>query len=142
MTEDWAGRLREQGFRITPQRQLVLESVNSLEHGTPEEILTEVQRTASGVNLSTVYRTLEVLEGVGLITHTHIGHGSPVYHSTDQSPHLHLVCDGCAEVISVPAAAAGEFAADLEETYGFTPAMTHMAVTGLCKSCSSSTVVT
>ncbi len=142
MTEDWAGRLREQGFRITPQRQLVLESVNSLEHGTPEEILTEVQRTASGVNLSTVYRTLEVLEGVGLITHTHIGHGSPVYHSTDQSPHLHLVCDGCAVVISIPAAAGGEFAADLEETYGFTPAMTHMAVTGLCKSCASSTVVT
>lgn len=140
MSEDWAGLLREQGFRITPQRQLVLESVNSLEHGTPEEILTEVQRTAAGVNLSTVYRTLEVLEGVGLITHTHIGHGSPVYHSKTQAPHIHLVCDSCAEVTSIPAAVASEFASDLEETYGFTPAMTHMAVTGLCKSCSSSTV--
>lgn len=142
MTEDWAGRLREQGFRITPQRQLVLQSVNSLEHGTPEEILIEVQRTASGVNLSTVYRTLEVLESVGLITHTHIGHGSPVYHSKEQAPHIHLVCDSCAEVMSIPAAAASEFVADLEETYGFEPAMTHMAVTGLCKSCSSSTVDT
>ena len=140
MSDDWAGLLREQGFRITPQRQLVLQSVNALEHGTPEEILTEVQRTAAGVNLSTVYRTLEVLEGVGLITHTHIGHGSPVYHSKTQAPHIHLVCDSCAEVTSIPAAVAGEFSADLEETYGFTPAMTHMAVTGLCKSCSSSTV--
>ena len=73
----WEDRLREQGFRITPQRQLVLESVNQLGHGTPEEILSSVQKTASGVNLSTIYRTLEVLESVGLITHTHIGHGAP-----------------------------------------------------------------
>jgi len=87
VTSDWAGRLREQGFRITPQRQLVLESVNALEHGTPEEILTQVQRTASGVNLSTVYRTLEVLESVGLITHTHIGHGSPSTIPRSSRPH-------------------------------------------------------
>ena len=136
MSQDWADRLREQGFRITPQRQLVLESVNTLEHGTPEEILIEVQKTASGVNLSTVYRTLEVLEGVDLITHTHIGHGSPVYHSKDQAPHIHLVCDKCEVVTSIPAAAASEFAADLLETYGFTAHMTHMAVTGLCSACS------
>lgn len=136
MSQDWADRLREQGFRITPQRQLVLESVNTLEHGTPEEILIEVQKTASGVNLSTVYRTLEVLESVDLITHTHIGHGSPVYHSKEQAPHIHLVCDNCEVVTSIPAAAASEFAADLLETYGFTAHMTHMAVTGLCSICS------
>lgn len=133
----WEDRLREQGFRITPQRQLVLESVNQLGHGTPEEILSSVQKTASGVNLSTIYRTLEVLESVGLITHTHIGHGAPVYHSQDESPHIHLVCDACAEVTSIPAAAAAEFSLDLQETYGFTAHMTHMAVTGLCKKCAN-----
>ncbi len=131
----WEDRLREQGFRITPQRQLVLESVNHLGHGTPEEILSSVQQTASGVNLSTIYRTLEVLESVGLITHTHIGHGAPVYHSQDQSPHIHLVCDECDEVTSVPAAVAAEFSLDLAETYGFNAHMTHMAVTGLCQAC-------
>jgi Fur family transcriptional regulator, ferric uptake regulator len=133
----WEDRLREQGFRITPQRQLVLESVNQLGHGTPEEILSSVQKTASGVNLSTIYRTLEVLESVGLITHTHIGHGAPVYHSQDESPHIHLVCDDCAEVTSIPAAAAAEFSLDLQETYGFTAHMTHMAVTGSCKACAN-----
>ena len=133
----WEDRLREQGFRITPQRQLVLESVNQLGHGTPEEILASVQKTASGVNLSTIYRTLEVLESVGLITHTHIGHGAPVYHSQDESPHIHLVCDECAEVTSIPAAAAAEFSLDLQETYGFNAHMTHMAVTGLCKVCAN-----
>jgi Fur family ferric uptake transcriptional regulator len=133
----WEERLREQGFRITPQRQLVLESVNQLGHGTPEEILSAVQKTASGVNLSTIYRTLEVLESVDLITHTHIGHGAPVYHSQDESPHLHLVCDDCAEVTSIPAAAAAEFSLDLQETYGFTAHMTHMALTGQCQSCAT-----
>jgi Fur family transcriptional regulator, ferric uptake regulator len=132
----WEDRLREQGFRITPQRQLVLESVNRVGHGTPEEILVSVQETASGVNLSTIYRTLEVLESVSLITHTHIGHGAPVYHSQDESPHIHLVCDRCAEVTSVPAAAAAEFSLDLQETYGFDAHMTHMAVTGVCTKCS------
>jgi Fur family ferric uptake transcriptional regulator len=95
-----------------------------------------VQETASGVNLSTIYRTLEVLESVSLITHTHIGHGAPVYHSQDESPHIHLVCDSCAEVTSVPAAAAAEFSLDLQETYGFDAHMTHMAVTGVCTKCS------
>ncbi len=52
--EAWDRRLRTAGFRITPQRQLVLEAVTNLRHATPEEILTEVQETASGVNLSTV----------------------------------------------------------------------------------------
>lgn len=135
MPTAWEDRLREQGFRITPQRQLVLESVNTLTHATPEEILTHVQLTASGVNLTTIYRTLEVLESVGLITHTHIGHGAPVYHSKSESEHLHLVCDDCAQVISVPAAVAHEFAADLSETYGFEARMTHMAVTGRCQDC-------
>ncbi|MCP4744212.1 MAG: transcriptional repressor, partial [Actinomycetales bacterium] len=72
-TENWEQRLRDNGFRITPQRQLVLQAVEDLRHGTPEEILAEVQHTASGVNLSTIYRTLEVLESVGLVTHAHIG---------------------------------------------------------------------
>ena len=57
MTEDWERRLREHGFRITPQRQLVLEAVNALGHGTPEELLAEGQKTAAAVNLSTIYRT-------------------------------------------------------------------------------------
>ena len=103
---------REHGFRITPQRQLVLEAVERLGHGTPEEILVEVQRTATGVNLSTVYRTLEVLEDVGLVTHAHIGHGPPTYHAVDEHVHIHLVCDRCGTVVSVPARSPSSFVGD------------------------------
>lgn len=135
MTEDWELRLREQGFRITPQRQFVLEAVERLRHGTPEEILVEVQRTASGVNLSTIYRTLEVLEDVGLVTHAHIGHGSPTYHAVDEDMHIHLVCDRCAKVVSVPAIEAQPFVARLESAYGFRTDISHVSVHGVCESC-------
>ena len=135
MTQDWERRLREHGFRITPQRQLVLEAVEHLRHGTPDEILVEVQRTATGVNLSTVYRTLEVLEEVGLVTHAHIGHGPPTYHSVDVDVHIHLVCDRCAAVVSVPAQTAQEFVARLDTEYSFLTDISHVSVHGLCSAC-------
>ena len=135
MTDDWERRLRDHGFRITPQRQLVLEAVETLRHGTPEEILVEVQRTASGVNLSTIYRTLEVLEEVGLVTHAHIGHGPPTYHAVDEHVHIHLVCDRCKVVQSVPASVAESFVEQLEAEYGFRTDISHVSVHGLCESC-------
>ena len=67
------------------------------EHGTPDEICAEVQRTAPGVNLSTVYRTLELLEELALVTHAHLGHGAPTYHAAG-GDHLHLVCRDCGAV--------------------------------------------
>ena len=136
MTADgWESALRENGFRITPQRQLVLEAVGRLGHGTPEEILGEVQRTAAGVNLSTVYRALEVLEDVGLVTHAHIGHGAPTYHSVDEHAHIHLVCDQCGRVLSAPTATADSFVAELQATYGFRTDISHVSVQGRCAEC-------
>ena len=134
-TENWEQRLRDNGFRITPQRQLVLQAVEDLRHGTPEEILAEVQHTASGVNLSTIYRTLEVLESVGLVTHAHIGHGAPTYHAVDEHVHIHLVCDQCKSVESVPAAVADAFSSDLRDTYRFETDISHVSIHGRCSAC-------
>jgi Fur family ferric uptake transcriptional regulator len=63
---DWRDRLRERGYRLTPQRELILGAVNRLGHATPDEVLAEVHTQSSAVNASTVYRTLEVLEELGL----------------------------------------------------------------------------
>jgi ATP-dependent DNA helicase DinG len=71
MAGDWRRILREQGYRLTPQRELVLDAVETLGHATPEEVCAEVRRTASGVNISTVYRTLELLEELGLVRCVH-----------------------------------------------------------------------
>jgi len=134
---EWEQKLRRGGYRITPQRQLVLESVGRLGHGTPEEILTEVQRTATGVNLSTVYRNLEVLEEVGLVTHAHIGHGAPTYHSVDDHVHIHLVCDRCGKVESIDATIADPFLDELRRSTGFVTDVSHVALHGTCSDCST-----
>ena len=138
---EWEHKLRRGGYRITPQRQLVLESVDRLRHGTPEEILVDVQRTASGVNLSTIYRNLDVLEEVGLVTHAHIGHGAPTYHAVDDHVHIHLVCDTCGSVQSLDAAIAEAFLDDLRRSTGFVTDVSHVALHGQCSSCSVATSV-
>ncbi len=134
-SRDWDEVLRLHGYRITPQRQLVLDAINTLGHATPEELCTEVQKKAAAVNLSTIYRTLEVLEQVGLVTHAHIGHGAPTYHSVDDEAHIHLVCDVCGEVQSIDANVAENFVQILREKAGFETDVAHVSVHGQCAKC-------
>jgi Fur family ferric uptake transcriptional regulator len=136
MAESWQAVLRSKGYRLTPQRELVLQAVKHLTHGTPDEVLTEVQRTASGVNISTVYRTLELLEELGLVTHTHLGHGAPTYHAvSDDAGHLHLVCRDCGRVIETPVEVADSLVEVLSQQYGFETDVTHVALFGRCADC-------
>ncbi|MEV5571004.1 transcriptional repressor [Spirillospora sp. NPDC052269] len=135
MAETWQEELRAKGYRVTPQRQLVLEAVTKLEHGTPEEICTEVQRTAGGVNISTVYRTLELLEELGLVKHAHLGHGPPNYHLAAEAQHIHLVCRDCGRVNDVSLDAAAGLAAGLDRDHGFETDVQHLTVYGRCKDC-------
>ncbi|MFC7221299.1 Fur family transcriptional regulator [Streptomyces polyrhachis] len=132
---DWQTDLRQRGYRLTPQRQLVLEAVETLEHATPDDILGEVRRTAAGVNISTVYRTLELLEELGLVSHAHLGHGSPTYHLADRHHHLHLVCRDCDTVLEADASLAEPFTRTLRETFGFETDLKHFAIFGRCADC-------
>ena len=97
-----ADTLRAKGLRLTAQRQLVLEAVYRLAHATPDQVHAEVSHTASGINITTVYRTLELLEELGLVTHTHLSHGAPTYHGVTAQQHVHLVCRGCGGIDDVP----------------------------------------
>lgn len=135
VTTDWKSDLRQRGYRLTPQRQLVLEAVDVLEHATPDEILTEVRRTASGVNISTVYRTLELLEELGLVSHAHLGHGAPTYHLADRHHHMHLVCRDCESVTEADISEAAPLTDRLRATYGFETDMKHFAIFGRCADC-------
>ncbi|MBQ1122721.1 MULTISPECIES: Fur family transcriptional regulator [Streptomyces] len=134
-TTDWQSDLRARGYRLTPQRQLVLEAVDKLEHSTPDDILAEVRRTAGSVNISTVYRTLELLEELGLVSHAHLGHGAPTYHLADRHHHMHLVCRDCTEVIEADLSVAEPFTATLRERFGFETDMKHFAIFGQCAKC-------
>ncbi|MGA4540777.1 Fur family transcriptional regulator [Uniformispora flossi] len=135
MTTDWTQELRQKGYRLTPQRQLVLEAVTALGHATPDEILTEIRKTASGINISTVYRTLELLEHLELVKHTHLGHGAPTYHPAGRSDHLHLVCRDCEAVTEVELGLAEPLAHTVEARFGFDIDLRHFAIFGRCASC-------
>jgi Fur family transcriptional regulator, ferric uptake regulator len=133
--EQLTRELRSKGYRLTPQRQLVLAAVDSLEHATADSICAEVRQTASGVNLSTVYRTLELLEELGLVSRTHLGHGAPVYHAVGSSDHLHLVCRSCGKVEKTDVAVAEGLVALVDTRYGFEADVSHLGIFGRCREC-------
>ena len=132
---DWRSALREKGYRLTPQRELILRAVDDLGHATPDEVLAHVQQQASTVNASTVYRTLEVLEELGLVRHAHLSDRAPTYHSVDGHEHFHLVCRNCRRVISVDVDVASEFVTRLGSDHGFVPDLGHLTVFGRCEEC-------
>lgn len=135
--QGWQAELRARGYRLTPQRQLVLEAVGALGHGTPEEIVAAVRRTATGVNISTVYRTLELLEELGLVQHTHLGHGAPTYSIPSDDDHVHLVCRDCGGVEEMASSVVDDVVRRLSAERGFSVDVGHFAVFGRCRTCAT-----
>ncbi|MCU1623109.1 MAG: nickel uptake regulator, Fur family [Frankiales bacterium] len=125
-------RLRDGGYRVTPQRRRVLEAVAALGHATPEQIHAEIRPDA---DLATIYRTLTLLEQVGLVQHTHLGHGSPTWSVLEDVVHLHLVCQQCQAVLEVPAGIAADLQSQLERQHGFLLDLGHLSLSGRCRQC-------
>jgi Fur family ferric uptake transcriptional regulator len=130
-----AAALRARGLRLTAQRQLVLEAVHTLGHATPDRVHAKVAETAAGVNITTVYRTLELLEELGLVTHAHLSHGSPTYHTVDGAQHVHLVCRYCDKITEVSSAMLAPLADALDREHDFLIDIGHVALFGVCGDC-------
>jgi Fur family ferric uptake transcriptional regulator len=135
--QDWQQLLREKGYRLTPQRELVLSAVDRLGHATPDEVLTAVREQSSAVNISTIYRTLDLLEELGLVRHTHLTDRAPTYHSTATPQHVHLVCRDCQTVIDAAPEEFAQLAQTLRAAHGFEPDIGHLTVFGRCADCGS-----
>lgn len=133
-----AARLRAQGRRLTPQRARVLSAVTELEHATPEAIGARLRADAgpdgAAPDTSTVYRNLELLERLGLVWHTHLGKGAPIYHAAEHR-HLHVVCASCGSIESAPAGLLDDAAERLAAELGFTLDVGHVALSGTCRTC-------
>lgn len=125
-------RLRDSGHRLTPQRAAVLAAVERLGHATPEQVYAEV---SDSINLSTVYRTLELLDELGVIRHAHLSDRAPTYHARTDHEHVHLVCRGCRTVISVNESEAAEALGPLVAGHDFEPDYGHLVIFGLCGAC-------
>jgi Fur family ferric uptake transcriptional regulator len=132
---DLQAKLRGSGYRLTPQRELILAAVDKLGHATPDEVLAEVREHAQAVNASTVYRTLEVLEELGLVRHAHLSDRAPTYHSVTEHEHFHIVCRNCRRVVSVEPHMLDHLSADLRAQHGFVIDVGHLTVFGHCEEC-------
>ena len=135
MAEDLRAKLRGSGYRLTPQRELILDAVDTLGHATPDEVLAEVRKKSSALNVSTVYRNLEVLEELGLVRHAHLSDRAPTYHSVKDHEHFHLVCRNCHKVVSVDPDEVAPLADRLRDRHGFVLDVGHLAVFGHCVEC-------
>lgn len=129
--------LHQRGLRMTPQRQLVVDAVGELGHATPEQICKRVQHSSPSVNITTVYRTLDLLEEMGVVRHTHVGHGPPRY-STWSQEYVRLVCHDCEQVIDITPDELDELRAALRSRYGFELDPTHVGLSGRCARCEGS----
>lgn len=133
---DLGARLRARGKRLTTQRERVLAAVGRLGHATPDEVADAVGADGGGaLSVSTVYRSLDALQELGLIGHTHVDHRAPSYHLAEHATHVHVVCRRCGAVGEAPLEVADELVARLDDQLGFAADISHAAVHGLCRSC-------
>ena len=129
-------KLRQRGCRITPQREMIVEAIaHSEAHMTAEEIFAAIQTRSKALNLATVYRTLDLLVDVGLVSRADLGNGRIMYVSDLHGPHLHLVCRQCGDVVGGDSSLLVSVEDQLRVRYGFTADLQHLCVSGLCESC-------
>lgn len=133
---DIATVLSKQGYRLTPQRLMILSAIeNSNNHISAEEIYTQVVAKYPNVNISTVYRTLELLERLGMVTKTDLGGGRVRYHPAEKGHHHHLVCRECGAVIDLDESVLASLKDTLIREYGFIADLRHLAILGRCVNC-------
>ena len=129
-------RVRASGRRMTMQRRLVLEALErTRHHTTAEEISKRIRAKHPQVDPSTVYRNLEALEELGLVTHTHLNDRVIRWHRADIERHGHLVCRSCGSEQEVPMATLAGLGNRLRRDHGFEPDLAHSAIVGICRGC-------
>ena len=135
-SQDIDSKLTELGYRLTPQRMMVVSAIeNSDNHISAEEIYAQVVASYPYVNISTVYRTLELLKRLDLVTETNLGGSRVRYHPADKGHHHHLVCQECGRIINLGESALASLGDSLNREYDFRADLKHLAIFGRCADC-------
>jgi Fe2+ or Zn2+ uptake regulation protein len=135
--ERLVGQLRERGLRVTPQRLVIHRALcGRSQHMTAEQVLARVSDLLPGTSLPTVYSTLELLEGLGLVRRMATGNGALVFDSRVE-PHAHAVCRRCGAVADLEGTAAPPDALARAGAAGFVPDHAELVVWGLCAACAA-----
>ncbi len=129
-------KLRERGYRLTPQRNLIWDVVrNAGRHLTADEITAQVKQQLPDVNVSTVYRTLSLLVDLDLVVETRL-EGSTCYYEVSPEPtHHHFVCSRCGAVGHFGDALLAPVHEELRESQGFLVREIRVTALGLCRAC-------
>lgn len=134
MTHHATQTLHELGYRLTPQRVLVWDVLRENGgHMSAEEVCTRVQERFPQVNMSTVYRTLELLVGLELVRETHLGPARRFFEVEEEVPHHHLVCETCGSVVHIHDEDLGGLKEILQAEQDFTAR--ELTVFGRCGAC-------
>jgi Fur family transcriptional regulator, ferric uptake regulator len=129
--------VRRHGGRVTSSRRFLLRALfESPGHRTAEDLAAEVQEMAPDVHLSTIYRNLEELERLGVVVHSHFGHGPTTYHLAS-AVHGHFVCELCGKLIEVPEPLFSGLYKSALTQFGFTIDPHHFVMLGRCSDCSA-----
>jgi len=138
---DWAEireRVRAHGLRWTPQRRLILEVLEETHgHVTGSELVDRCRERDPDTTPSTVYRTLDVLEELGYLSHSHSAAGREEFHVLPEAEHAHLQCRGCGETWELQADEARRITAPLRTRHGFLADLGHLTISGLCAGCAA-----
>lgn len=127
--------MRAQGVRMTPQRiAIVNEIMRAPGYVVPLAVIERVQARVPGVSPSTVYRTLERLERLGVLAHVHLEQGVG-YHHAREAHHAHLVCTACGHEQEIPLAQLEQLEHAVERAHGFRPDFSHHPISGRCGDC-------
>src|SRR5207245_5374303 len=123
---------RTRGVRMTPQRRAIVAEVMAAEgHISPTIVSRRVRERVPGVNPSTIYRTLDLLEELGVLSHAHLESG-PEYHRRSESQHVHLTCSRCGSDDALSMAEAARLKRLVGAHRGFQPDLTQFAISGFC----------
>jgi Fur family ferric uptake transcriptional regulator len=137
--QDVLDLLRSRGLRMTPQRRAIVSEVMRTQgHIAPAAIARTIEGEMPGVNPSTVYRTLALLEEVGVLQHSHLESGAE-YHKADEAHHVHLTCHRCGRDDELSITEAERLGQLIHRHHGFEADLTHFAITGLCADCAAAT---
>jgi len=137
-----ATSLRQQGLRATSARITLILGLGELGHATPEQLHSALAPAHPGLNVSTVYRTLESLTDLGLVAHAHLTGSAPSYYLTDGTEHAHLACQDCGTITPLRGDALQRFVAELANDPGFAVTISHLSVQGHCQNCRTQSTTT
>jgi Fur family transcriptional regulator, ferric uptake regulator len=142
VVEEVTALLRSRGERMTTPRLAVLQVLLSRpEHLSAEQIVSAVAEAEPAVHRASVYRALEMLTHLDVVSHVHLGHGGTAYHlaSPHMSQHLHAQCHDCGRVIDLPNDVLEGAMADIGRRTGFLLDPSHVALSGVCAECAAAT---